>query len=328
MKQLLLTGLTALLWLSTSAQKQNVYYLKNNGQQVALKDSADFIRIIREPDSTSKHYVLIEYYMNGTQKRLGHTSTVEPLKLEEQVVDYFPSGKKKKVANYQNGRAKGSVYEYYPNGKIYRLVDYEETAADSAKEQLRKNSSIQMRVMKYFDSTGTALAENGNGRYKLYSDDFTEVDAEGLLKNGKKDGEWKGYRRGKDFYTEIFEEGKLISGVSYDSLGTKYTYTSGSDKLPRFKGGPKALVNFITHTYKVPLSVAKSYKGKVRIETGFIVEKDGRITNIVPKNPLLPKELNEEAIRTLQKSPLWEPGMQHGQPVRVAYTLPISISLQ
>ena len=32
-----------------------------------------------------------------------------------------------------------------------------------------------------------------------------------------------------------------------------------------------------------------------------------------------------EAIRVLKKSPKWKPGIQNGRPVRVLYSLPISI---
>ncbi|HQS05823.1 MAG TPA: energy transducer TonB, partial [Daejeonella sp.] len=36
---------------------------------------------------------------------------------------------------------------------------------------------------------------------------------------------------------------------------------------------------------------------------------------------------DEEAIRVLEKSPEWKPGIQNKQKVRVAYTLPINFNL-
>lgn len=328
MKQLLLFVLMAFLWLSASAQKQNVYYLKNNGQQVTVKDSADFIRIIREPDSTSKHYVLIEYYMNGTQKRLGHTSTIDKLTLEGQAADYFPSGKIKRVATYENGRSQGKIFETYPNGKSYRVLEYVTVDKNNTVVNPMKSNIgiLHQKTIKCLDSTGKVLAENGNGLCKIYNDEFTEIEAEGGLKNGEKDGEWKGYRKGKDFYTEIFDAGKLVSGVSYDNAGTKYSYTKEAESLPQFKGGTKALASFIQNNFKVPTKTG--YKGPVRVEMSFVVDKDGSIIDIVPKNLTLPREFNEEGYRLMKNSPAWTPGKQHGQPVRVAYTLPISISLQ
>ena len=37
--------------------------------------------------------------------------------------------------------------------------------------------------------------------------------------------------------------------------------------------------------------------------------------------------LDEEAVRVLEASPNWKPGIQNGKPVRVQYTLPISFNL-
>ena len=52
----------------------------------------------------------------------------------------------------------------------------------------------------------------------------------------------------------------------------------------------------------------------------FVIEKDGRLTNIqVLQTP--DRSLSEEAIRVLQQSPKWSPGKQRNQPVRVRYTL-------
>ena len=44
------------------AQKQNVYFLKFDGATVNTRDSADFIRLVREPDSGKVNYPILEYY--------------------------------------------------------------------------------------------------------------------------------------------------------------------------------------------------------------------------------------------------------------------------
>ena len=41
-----------------------------------------------------------------------------------------------------------------------------------------------------------------------------------------------------------------------------------------------------------------------------------------------PSELSFEAIRVLEKSPLWKPGLQGGKPVAVAYTLPVTFTIK
>jgi protein TonB len=62
-----------------------------------------------------------------------------------------------------------------------------------------------------------------------------------------------------------------------------------------------------------------------KIMVSFIVETDGSLSNIkVLKD--IGYGSGAEAIRVLKKSPKWMPGKQNGKPVRVEYTMPISIS--
>ncbi len=59
----------------------------------------------------------------------------------------------------------------------------------------------------------------------------------------------------------------------------------------------------------------------------FVIEKDGRLTNIqVLQSP--DRSLSDEAVRVLQKSPVWSAGKQRGQAVRVRYNLPVDFRLQ
>ena len=59
-----------------------------------------------------------------------------------------------------------------------------------------------------------------------------------------------------------------------------------------------------------------------RVIVSFVVEKDGRVTEVrVVKG--LSSDVDKEAVRVVSASPKWHPGIQNGKPVRVAYTLPI-----
>jgi protein TonB len=58
----------------------------------------------------------------------------------------------------------------------------------------------------------------------------------------------------------------------------------------------------------------------------FVVEKDGSLTDISAARAPSPT-LKEEAMRVVQKSPKWKPGIQNGRPVRVQYTVPINFTL-
>lgn len=100
-----------------------------------------------------------------------------------------------------------------------------------------------------------------------------------------------------------------------------YTQT---ETPPSFKGGMEAFYKYIGDNFKLP-KAAKQNKVKGRIVLQFIVEKDGSISNIKILNDL-EYGTGEEAVRVLEKSPKWNPGIQNGKAVRVQFTLPIELN--
>ena len=74
-------------------------------------------------------------------------------------------------------------------------------------------------------------------------------------------------------------------------------------------------------------TLADRNSGAGKVVLTFVIEKDGRLTNIqVLQTP--DRSLSDEAIRVLQQSPKWSPGKQRNQPVRVRYTLPVEFRIQ
>lgn len=63
-----------------------------------------------------------------------------------------------------------------------------------------------------------------------------------------------------------------------------------------------------------------------RVWLSFIIEKDGKLSNIkVDRGIGFGTE--EEALRVLKMAPAWRPGIQNGQPVRVKYNIPINFQI-
>ena len=107
----LLSTIIALLVASLCfAQRQNVYYLKNNGKYVDNRDSADYFRVVREPDSASVLYNVFEFYKDTKKKLIGKSTTIDPPKFEGQCVRFYKSGAKQSITNYKNGLAVGDKY--------------------------------------------------------------------------------------------------------------------------------------------------------------------------------------------------------------------------
>lgn len=315
--------ITCFLCLNAIAQKkQNIYFLKDDGRYVNNRDSSNYTRIVQEPDSGSVLYNVIEYYPNGNQKLIGKSSAVEPIKLEGQMVSFYPNKNKKQIANYTNGFISGAVYEYYPNGNMYRSMEYVDN--QNRNPQLKSIGKEEI-VHAVYDSTGLGTVKDGNGRYQVFDQDFKLVEEEGDLKEGKRNGTWKGnFSKSKLTFTEDYADGKFLKGTSTDSAGNIKNYTV-KEALPTFKGGESAFGRYLSQNMHYPPRAREnSIQGRVILT--FVIEKDGNLTDIkVLKN--VSYDLDAEAVRVLSQSPKWNPGIQHGVPVRVAYTMPINFSL-
>ncbi|MFB9109124.1 M56 family metallopeptidase [Flavobacterium gyeonganense] len=135
----------------------------------------------------------------------------------------------------------------------------------------------------------------------------------------------------KAFFTVVFS-GLLLLIFSHKSVAQK-----DNEKLkessrivgdpietqPEFPGGKETFFKFIGENFKIPSEAEKNkVSGKLYLQ--FIVEKEGTLSEIkVLKD--LGYGLGNEAIRVLKLSTNWTPGFINGKPVRVLYSLPITI---
>jgi len=98
------------------------------------------------------------------------------------------------------------------------------------------------------------------------------------------------------------------------------------EEMPEFPGGELALRKFIANAIKYPVIAQENgVEGKVYVS--FVVGKDGQVTNARVVRSVDPS-LDQEALRVVNSLPVWKPGKQRGQPVRVAFSVPISFVLQ
>ncbi|TFF33825.1 energy transducer TonB [Mucilaginibacter psychrotolerans] len=94
---------------------------------------------------------------------------------------------------------------------------------------------------------------------------------------------------------------------------------------PEYPGGVPAFSSYISSTLKYP-EVARLIGIDGRLVVTFIIERDGKVTNVTPVN-CIGAGCEAEAVRVLQGSKPWTPGVQNGRPVRVQYSVPISFSV-
>ncbi len=98
------------------------------------------------------------------------------------------------------------------------------------------------------------------------------------------------------------------------------------EKMPSFQGGDlNTFRNWVQGKLHYP-QIAQENGISGRVVLSFVIEKDGTLTNIeVLQSP--DRSLSEEAVRVLETSPKWEPGMQSNKSVRVKYTLPVDFQI-
>lgn len=98
-----------------------------------------------------------------------------------------------------------------------------------------------------------------------------------------------------------------------------------AEEFPEFLGGFETMKKFLSDNIKYPAeALEKGISGRVYI--GFVVEKDGRITDAEVKRGV-EKTLDAEALRVVKIMPKWKPGKQKGEAVRVAFSVPIDYVL-
>ncbi|MEG0788959.1 MAG: TonB family protein [Alistipes sp.] len=100
-----------------------------------------------------------------------------------------------------------------------------------------------------------------------------------------------------------------------------------SEIMPSFQGGDlNTFRAWVQSNVKFPqIALENGISGRVTLS--FVIEKDGRLTNIqVLQSP--DRSLSEAAILQLNKSPKWSPGKQRNQPVRIKYSLPVDFRIQ
>jgi TonB family protein len=97
------------------------------------------------------------------------------------------------------------------------------------------------------------------------------------------------------------------------------------EQMPKFPGGMTAYLKYVQEHIQYPKEAAEqNITGRVFVS--FIIEKDGKISHVKVVRGVHDL-LDKEAIRVIESSPAWQPGIQRGIPVRVSYIQPVNFVL-
>jgi antitoxin component YwqK of YwqJK toxin-antitoxin module len=299
---------TALLALNIMAQDVTRFYLNNNIATLS-KDSATY-----QIKFTANENGLINferYCMDGKLKEKGTFQNMTTLVKEGEITTFYRNGNKKDVSFYADGLPNGIKTHYFQTGDInYKILINSAGYGDNH----QKEESI--KYLFCMDNNGKKTLEDGNGRFISYNDDL-EIAQEGDVKNTTADGVWKGFDEGNLTFSEFYQKGKLIKGESYGGNGKIYNYQQ-RNKRPEPRGG---INNFYTYIIS---SMQDLDLNNEKMMMKFVVDVNGNLKNIEVVNSSNQK-INTLAVTTLKNAPKWNPALEQGKPVQVAYYMPISI---
>ena len=294
---------------------QTTYYLKNNGDYVKHKDSADFIRIVQPREGDMGLFPVKELYLNGAIKSTAQSYRKDSPVYQGDFNAYFENGIKKQYSKYLSGFIVDTSFFYYPNGKLYQLLRHPKFA----------DSSLAY-VETVNDTSGTAIVQNGNGKSIIYDADFKYVTAQGNIKDGKYDGEWTGEIRSdvKLRYKETYKEGILQSGESVDEQGKVYQYTE-SDVKPTFEGGIRNFYIHVMRNLRYPNHlVSRRISGVAHVS--FVVLPNGKVSDAHVINDVH-HAIAAEAVSVIKSAKGWIPGRRKGKPVNMTLVIPITFNI-
>ena len=116
----------------------------------------------------------------------------------------------------------------------------------------------------------------------------------------------------------------LFTIVAKAQLPSKDSVFVAVEVMPHFKNGD--FLTYIAQNVRYPAnSYLNHIQGKVFVQ--FIIEHDGSLTNAKIIRPVSP-DIDAEALRVINSSPKWLPGIQNGRTVRVIFTVPITFRIQ
>ncbi len=100
-----------------------------------------------------------------------------------------------------------------------------------------------------------------------------------------------------------------------------------AEEMPEYPGGMSAMMNFLMENIKYPEDAKKAGK-EGRVTCSFIIDKEGKVTEVHVAQSSGTQSLDEEAVRLVSLMPDWKPGKDKGESVNVLYTIPVVFKLK
>lgn len=305
--------LTTILLLATMALYSqesliSVEYFDSNFHK-SDKENYKYKRVIEYYKNYSDIFLVTDYFNSGIISMKATSLNKNYPIFEGPRIDYYENGNKRRITYYNNNMPNGIQTEWHENNVKKSEKDIKWNP---------KSKTYDIKFLQFWNKEGELTLTNGNGKCE-YSDD--KISEKGELKNDKKQGTWEGTDLKEKFsFTEIYNEGILVSGISTDKDNNKYTYKEFTEKANPAKGIDD-FYQHISKNYKVPN--VHGLRGKLYL--CFTIDIDGSITDIKVLRDI-GDNTGQEAIKTISSYGKWLPEKTRGFPVKTVKTIPIEIN--
>ena len=271
-----------------------------------------YLRVVFDYYTTKDLYEVKEFYNTEVLKKRCYSKNKNNLVLDGFCVDYYENGNKKQESNYIDNNLNGKQYNYFENGDLKSVKDilYDEELLTS-----------EIKIIQFWNDYKVQKVIDGNGEYEEYVEG---VFSNGGIKNGIKNGVWTGNdTKQRIKFTETYEAGKLISGISTDKDNVDYNYTSLIEMASPQKGWDD-FFSYFNHNLKLNL-FEKNNSAPAKMIISFIVDTNGKV--IKPRIIRAPYSLiNSNIISFITKYKKWNVGKRKGINSDSFFMLPIIIS--
>ncbi|QSW90869.1 hypothetical protein J0383_08670 [Flavobacterium endoglycinae] len=182
-------------------------------------DNYAYTRVITNYSQKNVRYVVTDFYKNGRKRMTGSTLDRDILKKDGEFIYYYKSGSKESVVNYSEDHKSGKEVNWYEN---------QNKKSEKQNSWDPKTKKSQTLILNFWNKDNEQTVTNGEGEYE---ETDTSVTQKGSLKDGLKQGVWKGNDIVRKIsFTDNYNKGILISGTSVDENNMKFSYSSLAEK--------------------------------------------------------------------------------------------------
>ena len=122
----------------------------------------------------------------------------------------------------------------------------------------------------------------------------------------------------------LYAQGNATITVNNITPDGDIIYTTPVELMPEYKGGMERFYERLKSIKYLHFVRTQNVQGKMIV--ALVIEKDGTVSNAKIINGLVPAQ-DKEVLRVVNSLRKWKPGMHNGQPVRVAYNVPLNFKL-